>query len=395
MSDTAALPAASAPLIRGAATWYAWLLTGGYVFLLNGQGNVVPFLKQEFALSYSEVSLHSSALAVGVLLVGLFGERVSRRLGRRNALRLAVFGVTFGAICLCVSPAPWASIASCFILGAFGTLVPAIVPALQSDIHGERRAEAFAGQGIVAYAFGFAAPLVTGLSIWLGLGWRPAVLLGAGLNLVIVAAFWRVAIVEPATRPTHERQQLPIAFWAYWALAFASTSLEFCVVFWATSFFAQVIRYDAAMAATAAAGFPLGMLVGRIALGALVRRVPPRRLYAGALAVAALGFCLYWGTNHSIASIVGVFVIGLGIAPLYPLSSSFAVGAAPGASDLASVRLAISFGLSLLLAPFALGALADALGISLAHLALPVIIVLAATCLSIATQLERRTPLTG
>lgn len=390
MSTGAASSVATAPLIRGAATWYAWLLTGGYVFLLNGQGNVVPFLKQEFSLSYSEVGLHSSALAVGVLLVGLFGERVSRQLGRRNALRLAAFGVTVGAICLCLSPAPWASIASCFILGAFGTLVPAIVPALQSDIHGERRAEAYAGQGIVAYAFGFAAPLVTGLSIWVGLGWRPAVLLGAGLNLVIVAAFWQVEIVEPAERAAHERQRLPIAFWTYWALAFASTSLEFCVIFWATSFFAQVIRYDAAMAATAAAGFPLGMLVGRIILGGLVRRVPPPRLFAGALVIAALGFGLYWGSNHPVASIVGVFVIGLGIAPLYPLSSSFAVGAAPGAADLASVRLAISFGLSLLIAPIALGALADGLGIALAHLALPVIIVIAGSCLLLARRLEGR-----
>ncbi|MEO7221921.1 MAG: MFS transporter, partial [Devosia sp.] len=145
-----------------------------------------------------------------------------------------------------------------------------------------------------------------------------------------------------------------------------------------------------AMAATAAAGFPLGMLVGRVALGGLVRRVPARRLFAGALVITALGFGLYWGSNHPIVSVVGVFVIGLGIAPLYPLSSSFAVGAAPGASDLASVRLAISFGLSLLLAPIALGALADALGIGLAHLALPAIIVLAATCLVVATQLERR-----
>ncbi|MEO7222861.1 MAG: MFS transporter, partial [Devosia sp.] len=253
MSTSATTPAAVAPLGAGAATWYCWLLAGGYVFMLIVQGNVVPFLQQEFSLSYSEVSFHSSAIAVGVLLVGLFGERVSRQLGRRNTLRLAVYGIIAGAIGLCLAPAPWASIASCFVFGAFGTLVPAIIPALQSDIHGERRAEAYAGQGIVAYAFGFAAPLVGGLAIWLGLGWRPAVLLGAAINLVIVAAFWRAAIVEPAARAAHERQRLPVIFWAHWALAFASTSLEFCVVFWATSFFAQVIGYDAAMAATAAA----------------------------------------------------------------------------------------------------------------------------------------------
>ena len=31
------------------------------------------------------------------------------------------------------------------------------------------------------HAFGFAVPLITGLFIWLGWGWRPAVLLGVAL----------------------------------------------------------------------------------------------------------------------------------------------------------------------------------------------------------------------
>ena len=60
-------------------------------------------------------------------------------------------------------------------------------------------------------------------------------------------------------------------------------------------------------------------------------------------------------------------MIGLGIAPLYPLVTDFAIGAAPasvpGRRDLAAMRLAIAFGLALLLAPIALGALADEAGL--------------------------------
>ena len=66
-------------------------------------------------------------------------------------------------------------------------------------------------------------------------------------------------------------------------------------------------------------------------------------------------------------------MIGLGIAPLYPLVTDFAIGAAPasvpGARDLAAMRLAIAFGLALLLAPIALGALADEADLGPAHLA--------------------------
>jgi hypothetical protein len=73
-ADTAALPVIDA--LRTRATWYCWGLTGFYLYSVNLQGNVVPFLQAEFALSYRAVSLHSSAIAVGIILVGLLGDRV-------------------------------------------------------------------------------------------------------------------------------------------------------------------------------------------------------------------------------------------------------------------------------------------------------------------------------
>ena len=77
---------------------------------------------------------------------------------------------------------------------------------------------------------------------------------------------------------SHEKRGLPPAFWAYWALLVASCALEFCILFWAPAFLEQVVGFAPASAAMAAAGFPLGMLLGRIALARLVRRVPLRRL---------------------------------------------------------------------------------------------------------------------
>ncbi|MGH6926104.1 MAG: MFS transporter [Propylenella sp.] len=210
-ANTPALPSAVAHVL-GPATWYGWLLIGVFIYLLNVQGNVVPFLQEEFALSYRAVSLHSSAIAAGIILVGLLGERVTGRLGRRKTLWLAVGGLAVGTILLCLAPAPWASIASCFLIGIFGTLIPAVVTALLADLHGERRAEAYAGQSIVAYSFGLAAPLVTGFAIWQGLGWRSAVLLGAVLGVAIALWFRRTAIIEPVPTAQQTERRLPLAF---------------------------------------------------------------------------------------------------------------------------------------------------------------------------------------
>jgi len=379
-----------ARFVHGRATWYGWLLVGAYIYLLNVQGNVVPFLQAEFALSYAAVSVHSSAMAVGVIVVGLFGERLANVLGRRKTLWVSMGGLAAGAILLCLAPAPWVSITACFVLGSFGTLVPAIVPALLADIHGERRAVAFAGLSIVAYVFGLAAPLLSGISVSLGLGWRPAVLIGAGFAIGFGLWFRRTPLTEAAATGHDEQRTLPAAFWAYWALTVLSCGLEYCMLFYAPTFLERVIGFSPATAATAAAAFPLGMLAGRSALGMLVQRVAPRRLLFGALAIVVLGFLAYWGSGQPVLSVAGLFIAGLGIAPLYPLVVNFGLGAAGKAKDLGSVRLSIAAGISLLLAPIGLGALADSVGLGPAHLILPMLVGAAAICFLIAETLQKR-----
>jgi MFS family permease len=394
--------AATAPFLtpRTRATWYCWLLTGFYLYSVNLQGNVVPFLQAEFALSYRAVSLHSSAIAAGIILVGLVGDRVEARLGRRRTLWLGIGGLGGGGILLCLAPAPWASLTSCFVMGALGGLLPAIVPAVLADLHGARRAEAYAGQAIVAYVFGLAAPLIAAAAIWAELGWRAAVLSGAAAGIAIGLGFRRMTLPEPAQEnptlapaSTSDNKRLPPAYWAYWALLIASCALEFCLLFWAPSYLERIVGFEPALAATASAGFPLGMLVGRIALRTLVARVALRRLLIGTLALTFAGFLIYWGVSWPPAVVAGVFVIGLGIAPLYPLVTDFAIGAAPKAPDLAAMRLAIAFGLALLLAPIALGALADEAGLGPAHLALPALIVAAYASFFIGQALQKRAAL--
>jgi fucose permease len=134
------------------------------------------------------------------------------------------------------------------------------------------------------------------------------------------------------------------------------------------------------------------MLLGRVAAGYLVRRVAQATLLIAALAITTAGFVAYWGGTSPLISIAGLFVVGLGIAPLYPLVTNFAVGAAGAAKDVATVRLAVAFGTSLLVAPIALGFLSDNVGLSPAHLALPGLVAAAYACFFIAVSLQKRAP---
>ena len=95
--------------------------------------------------------------------------------------------------------------------------------------------------------------------------------------------------------------------------------------------------------------------------------------------------------GRSLAAVAGLFVLGLGVAPLYPLSLGFAVGAAGARGDAASARVMLAVGLAILLTPALLGGLADEVGLRLAHLMLPGLVAAALLCLAIARALQRRT----
>jgi MFS family permease len=196
---------------RDLATWYSYLALGFFTYLLTIQGNILPFLKQELDLSYRVVSLHSAAIAVGMIAVGLLGDRVVRRWGRRLALALGAAGAASGAILLCMAPSAWASIASCALIGALGALIPAVVPALLADLHGARRHVAITEASAASYAFAMTAPLLTGLSIALFAGWRPAVLAGALVGILFLFVFRRAAIVDAVRSDASPSAGLPAA----------------------------------------------------------------------------------------------------------------------------------------------------------------------------------------
>ena len=376
--------------VRTPASWYGFLLIGTFMYLLNVQGNVIPFLQAEFQLSYRVVSLHASLMAAGIIATGFTAERIARRIGRRRALWLAAGCMGTGGLLICLAPGAWLSIAACALIGVGGGLVSALVPAMLSDLHGERRGEAYAEQSVTAYAFAIIGPLATGAFVAWNAGWRYAVIIGVVMALGLIAAFRRTPIPDAAAPTHHSNGRLPPAVWAYWCLLCGSCALEYSVILWAPTFLERIVAFPPAAAASIAAGFFGGVLFGRIALRALLTRLPARSIMTGAFIVGLAGFGLYWGIATPAAAIAGIVLLGLCVAPLYPLSMALAVGAAKGASDTAAARLAIAPGLALLVAPGALGALADGYGLSLAHLTLPAIILASWLALAAAGRSERQ-----
>ncbi len=224
----------------------------------------------------------------------------------------------------------------------------------------------------VSYAFAIMAPVLIGLCAWLGWDWRLAVLAGAAAGVAIVASFHRYPV--PASRETPEEAAVPLppAYWCYLVALGMSVAVEFSILLWAPAYLEKVLGLTASWAAIGTAAFFAGMLIGRVIGTALFHVVSIRRLFFATSALTLAGFALYWGVSDPRIAIVGLFVVGLGVASLFPLVLSFAIAAAGPAADRGSARVMLAPGLAVLTAPPLLGAIADVSGLATAQLMTPV-----------------------
>jgi MFS transporter, DHA1 family, inner membrane transport protein len=364
---------------------------GFFTYLLNVQGNIIPFLRSEFQLSYRAVSLHSSALAAGMIVSGLFGDRLLRHCGRRRTLWLGAFGMSAGAAVLGLAPAAWATIGSCALIGTLGALVPMVVITVLADLHGERKNVAFTEASAVSYGFALIAPLVMSLCLALSLGWRIAVLLGMCFGGLIARWSGRLPSAVLPTTAAVGRITLPAAYWAYWGALGLGAAIEFCILLWAPEFLERVVGLSKAAAAAGAAAFFVAMLLGRTVGSGLIRFITAQRLFPVALTVTVLGFLLYWGLHRPPWAIMGLFVLGLGVALLFPLSFGLAIGTAGAHAEAATARIAMAVGLAILCMPALLGALADRVGLHSAHLLVAGLVGVALLCFVAAQGLQRQT----
>jgi fucose permease len=378
-------------IVRDPATWYAYLAMGYQTLLTTSQGNILTFLKADLGLSYAEASLHQSAIAVGLLVVGLTGDGAIRRFGRTAMMRAGVLGAALGISLLCVAGAAWQSIGVCLIVGVFAAIIPAMASAILSDLHGTKRDIAYAEANVSCYAFAIIAPLVIALTVALGWNWRAGILLIGILGVFLALGFFATRLPEETSRRDCSAPRLPITYWAYFAMLTFSVALEFAAIVWAPSYFQQVVGLSPSAAPVAASTFFAAVLFARIAGVRLVQHYSPRLLFAVAIGTVLVGFVAYWGgAGWTPLAIAGLVLIGLGVGNLYPLILGFAMNAAGAASDRASTRAVIAPGIAIMASPPLLGTFADNAGLHAAQALMPVYAMATVAIFLFARAVERR-----
>ena len=170
----------------------------------------------------------------------------------------------------------------------------------------------------------------------------------------------------PVDTPLPTRR-LPGLYWVYWISLFLAVAAEFCMISWSADYLETargMVRADAAQAVSI---FLVAMIIGRLAGSRLVQRFSPHWVVSGSVLAAIAGFLLYWRAASIPSALTGLFLTGLGIATLYPLILSMAIGASGNETVQASTRATLASGTAILILPLVLGRLADVAGIHQAY----------------------------
>ncbi|GGT78301.1 MFS transporter [Actinomadura citrea] len=398
-------PAAAAPA-RTPETLGLYAAFGCLGYLLTALGAILPQLREERGLPRAEAALYPSAFALGLVIVGLVGHRLAARLGR-YAIPAALTALVGGATLLAASGGRLGTAAGALVLGLGGAGLVQLVPAaLRAAHHGDGTIQ-IGEANAVSSAASVLSPVLIGVALAHGLGWRPA--FAAPPLLAAAALLLLTRPPQPPTSATPDdgsegdgsvRSEGPgsgsrdgaagtglaageggVGFWGRWVDLVLAVGVEFCMVFWAADFLGSVKGLGSGGAATLSAGFVLGMAAGRAVAGPVVRRGGrPDRLLALAAAVGLGGFAVLWASPAPVA-VAGLVLTGLGVALLYPVILGQALAARPSEPVRAAARCALASGVAIGVAPLVLGALADLTTLRAAVFVAPVLLlVLLARC---------------
>lgn len=375
-------------LVRTRATFLVYATLGFYGWFIYGFGPIVPLLRDEQGTSRTVASLHGTALAIGAVAAGALYPALVARLGRGRTLWLTLGGLTLGIVALVSVPsAPAFTIAAALACGTAGSTLINLVPPALLAAHGPAVSGAAVTEGnAIATGTGLVAPLAIGLSLHLGFGWRPALLIAAviGVGIAVTARVTGARLAAVAvpdvdqSAAVRERPPLTRRYWLAWGVILCCIAAEFATTLWASDVVRVRTGASASLATSAVTAAIGGMCAGRIVGARLAVRYSGSALLLPALAVATLGAGAFWAAGSPVFAVAGLALCGLGLGPLYPLGIDLAMAASEGQPDRAAGYASYGGGLAIGGGPFVLGWLADGVGPHTAYLVVPALFCLAA-----------------
>jgi predicted MFS family arabinose efflux permease len=391
MTAPGAVGAVRPTVRRDFPTWISYVQVGLFGWFLYAFGPSLALLRDEQGTTRAVASLHGTAMAVGTVAIGVVAPAFVTRWGRGRMVRFGSLLLAAGVGVYTSSTALPVTLVGAVVASAGGTFALIGVNAFIPDHQGLAAPRSLGEAHGLGATAGLIGPLAVGFGVWIGWGWRPAMIAAAVGFLVLELVRGRNLRVYDGTHghPTDEPGHappgpMPRRFWFTFAAFGATAGIEFSLTFWGS----DLLR-DRAGLGSAAAAAALGAIVGGIAIGRVVgapilSHADPEKVLQVVLLVSLVGFTITWVSTVAVVMLVGFLVAGLGIGLQAPLGIGRSVRASAGRSDRAAALTSVAAGLATGLAPFLLGSIADRAGVWLAFLVVPALIVTALVLVRIA-----------
>lgn len=375
----------TATLHRDKTTWISYFQATFFAWFIYSIGAFLPFIRDELKLSATVTSLHSATMAVGSVASGFSAPRFIERIGRGQYLRLSSIGLMLGLALILVGQNPAFTLVGAMICGFSGSNIVQSSAAYLSTHHGRFAPTVISEQHALAAGIGVFAPILVGITVAQGFGWRPALFVAIAALFVLEVVRGKSTLIYGAVRDVEAEHSahhdvsgpLPRLYWWAWSAIFCTAAVEFSVMFWAS----YVLRDQGGMgkaASAAALGSAVGgMFIGRFLVAQTARRLGSENLYRASLLIALAGFLIFWRSTSPVVLLISLFIAGVGIGGHFPLGLDRVVRASDGRANKGSAYISLGAGTASGAAPFALGALSESIGIQSAYTIVPVALVLA------------------
>lgn len=300
-----------------------------------------PVMHRDLGVPIAFAGIITMIIAGGTILSSLASERVTKRFGVGLVTAVSVamtaaalFGFSFSGsfwmLCLWAIP--------------YGLGAGAVDAALNNYVavhYAARHMNWLHG----CWGLGASiSPFIMSYALTSGLGWSSAYLIigiiQAGLTFALLISIPLWGKVNPIVPSDHDDEggetdaeqsgrgttHVPLAqalripgVISILAAFFAYCALESTAILWASSYLVTDRGVDAATAAAFASLFLLGITGGRFLAGFFADRIGDKQMIRGGFAVVGLGaVMLALPLETTVLALVGLVVLGLGCAPIYP-----------------------------------------------------------------------------
>ena len=391
MTQDGGVGVSRATVRRDRATWLTYVQVGLFGYFLYAFGPSIALLRDDQGTSRAVASLHGTAMALGAVVTGFAAPYVVHRIGRGHMLRLGSLLLATGlAIYVATTWLP-VTLLGALVASAAGTLCLVGANAFIPDHQGDAAPQSMSEMHGLGALVGLLGPIAVGVGVWIGWGWRPALVAGGVAFVVLELA--RGRDVEPFDGPhgrpetgTVKAPNTPLSrtFWVSFVVFACAAGTEFSLTFWGSDLLRERAGLGDAAAAAAIGTIVGGLAVGRLVGSRVVAQVDPERVLVGTFALTLVGFAIAWLSSTAVPMLVGLAVTGLGLGLQSPLGIGRMVRAAGAQVDRGSGLASVAAGAASGVAPFVLGAMADRIGVHSAFLIVPAMMLLAIALMRVA-----------